>query len=70
VLSAPPAANLTNPIKARFEATGRIQGNEVLVSRSLRMPIGRVTPEDYRAFAEYCRAVDLAEAVELVVQLP
>jgi hypothetical protein len=50
--------------------SSRIQDDEIVVERSLRVPPMRVRPDQYPAFASFCRAVDAAEAKELLVRLP
>jgi hypothetical protein len=40
------------------------------ITRSLHRPLMRVKPEEYAAFSQFCRGVDLAEASELGVALP
>ncbi len=70
VLSAPRASAQEHPIQARFKAGSKIDGSKVMLERSLRLPAARVRPAEYAGFAAFCRAVDLAEASELVIQLP
>jgi tetratricopeptide (TPR) repeat protein len=55
---------------AKFSASARVEGSEVVLERSLRMPVLRVAPAEYPAFADFCRAVDLAEATELAIKMP
>lgn len=70
VLAAPRSQNLEHPFGARFTANTRTDEQRVVLNRTLLLPLGRVTPEAYSGFAAFCRGVDLAEAAELVVQLP
>lgn len=55
---------------AKFKLDVDDQGSKVRLSRSLELPLSRVEPQHYIAFASFCRKVDLAEASELAVQLP
>jgi hypothetical protein len=55
---------------ARFAIEAQRKEGRVEVTRRVRVPLQRVTPPDYPAFAAFCRAVDLAEAGELAVALP
>jgi len=41
----------------------------VTIQRSLRMPMSRVTPEEYADFARFCRTYDEAENTEIRVGL-
>jgi hypothetical protein len=55
---------------ARFAIEADTKENRVEITRRVRLPLQRVTPSDYPAFAGFCRTVDLAEAAELAVALP
>lgn len=55
---------------ASFASTIDIKGNEVQITRILRLPMLRVAPIDYPKLATFCRAVDVAEASELSIALP
>jgi tetratricopeptide (TPR) repeat protein len=57
------------PGKPRFTMTSRFEEGALVVERKLAVPLMRVTPESYPAFATFCRQVDAAEAQELFVQL-
>jgi hypothetical protein len=57
------------PGKPRFTMTSRFEEGVLVVERKLALPLMRVTPESYPAFASFCRQVDAAEAQELFVQL-
>jgi tetratricopeptide (TPR) repeat protein len=70
VASAPRGVELQNPIGATFSSTTKVDGQNVDLTRTLRMPLGRVAPQAYPEFAGFCRNVDLAESSELVVKLP
>jgi len=70
VASLPAAARLEHAGVASFNATAKQEDGAVLISRSLRMPVLRVTPEAYAKFSSFCRAVDLAEAGEISVHMP
>jgi hypothetical protein len=56
--------------KARFELESKDQGKQVELTRRVELPLGRVAPADYPAFAEFCRDVDRSEASELSVVIP
>ena len=45
----------------------RQQGNTIEIRSNLKLPVMRIEPHDYGAFAEFCRKVDQAEAKEIVV---
>jgi tetratricopeptide (TPR) repeat protein len=71
-LPAPPAPIALEgkvPGKPRFAAKASVQDGALLLQRSLHVPLMRVLPTDYAAFAQFCRAVDSAESQELVVVL-
>lgn len=71
LLSAPSGEELTHaPVKGRFVQAAEVQGGRVDIRRSLRLSLSRVEPEQYPEFAEFCRAVDRAEARDVVVKLP
>ncbi|MFT3924961.1 MAG: hypothetical protein QM778_20665 [Myxococcales bacterium] len=70
LISAPKTTTLEHPLQARFVSSSKQTGDSVELTRSLRLPAGRVAPAAYPEFAEYCRAVDQAESSELVVSLP
>jgi hypothetical protein len=55
---------------ARFAIESDAKENKVEITRRVRLPLQRVTPSDYPAFAGFCRSVDLAEAAELAIALP
>jgi hypothetical protein len=70
VVSAPQTVVLEHPIGARFTASSKADAQTIELTRSVRLSPGRVSPAEYAQFAAFCRAVDLAEANELVIQLP
>jgi cellulose synthase operon protein C len=55
---------------ARFTLETASKEDQVEITRRVRVPVQRVTPTDYPAFASFCRSVDLAEAAELTIALP
>jgi hypothetical protein len=70
-LSTVPEAKKSSFGKASFELAVETKGPRTLeITRSLHIPLMRVKPEEYGAFAQFCRSVDLAEASELGVALP
>jgi len=70
VISAPNTVKLAHPLQARFVSSSSQSGQTVELTRSLRLPAGRIAPAAYAAFAEFCRAVDQAQSAELVLELP
>jgi hypothetical protein len=68
----PPPVRLQAAVDGRpsFTMSSRMQDDRIVVERSLRVPPMRVRPDQYPAFASFCRAVDAAEAKELLVRLP
>ena len=70
VVSLPKAGKLESPKQASFEARGEQRREAVELVRSLRLPLSRVTPEEYPGFASFCRGADALDASELVVELP
>lgn len=67
---APAAVRLTSPDgKALFEQQARYEGEALLFERSLRLPALWVEPQDYAAFAAFCRKVDAAEEIEVEYKL-
>ncbi|HEX5656294.1 MAG TPA: DUF3857 domain-containing protein [Polyangiales bacterium] len=70
VVALPKAGTLAHPSKAKFETRSENQRDTIALSRSLRVPVTRVSPDDYAAFATFCRTADALEASELVIDLP
>jgi hypothetical protein len=70
VVSLPKAGALTHPSKAKFETRAENQRDGLSLSRSLRVPLTRVKPDEYPGFATFCRTADALEASELVIELP
>jgi hypothetical protein len=50
-----------------FTMTGHYDEDVLVLERKVRVPLMRVKPEGYAAFAGFCRMVDAAEAKEIVV---
>lgn len=66
VLSLPSNVDLAGPAAPlHFSQNAREENGAVVVERALRLPLTRVTPQEYAAFVEWVQAVDRAEA-ELV----
>jgi cellulose synthase operon protein C len=66
-----PKASKASFGKASFELAVASDGpRKLTLTRNLNLPLMRVKPEEYAAFAQFCRDVDLAEASELGVALP
>jgi hypothetical protein len=58
------------PGQPSFALKSESKGSTLTVERAIAMPVMRITPSDYTAFTQFCRAVDAAEAQEIVVRLP
>jgi len=50
---------------ARFASTASTEDGALVIRRSLEVPLMRVAPSDYEAWAAFCRAVDEAEARDI-----
>ncbi len=70
IISVPSATRLEHAGVASFNTNSKPEANGVTVTRSLRIPVLRVTPEAYGKFSAFCRAVDMAEASEISVKMP
>jgi hypothetical protein len=70
VAALPKGGAVSHPSQARFESSAETKPGQVELRRSLRLPIARVEPGDYAAFAAFCRGADAIEASELVIELP
>jgi hypothetical protein len=55
---------------ATFELESADKADQVELTRRVQVPLIRVAPSEYPAFAEFCRNVDRAEASELSIVLP
>jgi len=64
-----PPVDLEGPHGARFSMDEVVEDGALVIRRSLRLPVMRVTPREYPAFAAFCRAVDEAEAREVALSL-
>ncbi len=60
---------LTGPHGARFEMQTRVRDNELRLMRDVKLPLARLSPEEYPAFAEFCRAADAAEQREIHITM-
>ncbi len=65
----PEPVSLTAPMGA-FEMSVTQEGQRLLIDKRLVVEAGRVSPEDYPAFRDFCLKVDALEAAGLTVQLP
>jgi cellulose synthase operon protein C len=74
VLALPKAGSVAHPSKAKFDSRSDRGADDthgaLSLTRSLRLPLTRVTPADYAGFATFCRTADALEASELVIELP
>ncbi len=59
--------DLHGPSGSAFHMETARDGNALRVTRHVNVPVLRVAPGDYPAFARFCRGVDEAEAAELVI---
>ncbi len=69
VVALPKGGVLHHPTLASFTSRAEPRERQVELTRSLRVPIARVTPADYPAFATFCRSADALEGSELVIDL-
>lgn len=72
-LPAPPgkvALQAKIPGQPSFALKSEASGDTITIDRAIAMPVMRVTPADYPAFTQFCRAVDAAEAQEIFVRMP
>ena len=67
--SQPEKLLLAIPGRPHFSSAVRKDGDTLVVERSLRLPVMRVTPRDYAAWSSFCQRVDAIEARELLVRL-
>jgi hypothetical protein len=58
------------PGRPSYTMTAGYDDGTLVIERQVRVPLMRVSPRAYPAFAAFCRMVDTAEARELVVGLP
>jgi hypothetical protein len=70
VVTLPKAGSLKLGGEASFAARAELRREQAEITRSVRLPLMRVEPEQYAAFANFCRTADALEASELVVELP
>jgi tetratricopeptide (TPR) repeat protein len=56
--------------RPRFDMSTKLDGDTLVIERRLDVPLMRVPPNAYPAFATFCRQVDQAEAKELAIKLP
>ena len=59
---------LEGPGDVRFAMSAEREGEHLVISRSLRVPLMRVSPAQSPRFASWCRAVDEAEAREITLR--
>lgn len=62
-----PNVELDGPQGAQYRATTRAEGDDLVIQRSVRVPLMRVAPDDYPAFARWARAADQAETREVAL---
>ncbi len=70
VAAIPGTARFDHAGRATFTASAKTEGRKVVVNRSLRIPVLRVSPQAYPDFSAFARSVDLAEASEITVTMP
>jgi hypothetical protein len=66
----PKTAAISGPNKSSFRVRNRALKDRLIINRQLRVPLMRVEPKRYKQFKEFCRNVDLAEATEVVFEMP
>jgi cellulose synthase operon protein C len=67
LVALPKGGTLSHPSKASFSVNTEAREQNVIVTRSLRLPSSRVEPAAYAPFAAFCRAVDALEGSDLVI---
>ena|GEM_PF-849708 len=65
--AAPSAVTLSGPGGSTFTATATEADGALVLDREVHVPLMRIAPTDYPAFASFCRSADEAEARELVL---
>ena len=70
IVSLPKSGNLRGERALSFSAHAESDADHVVLTRALRLPIARITPEAYAGFAAFCRGADALESSELVLELP
>jgi hypothetical protein len=69
VVPAPEQLSAAIPGRPRFSASVRKEGDALVVTRSLRLPVMRIAPANYATWSAFCQRVDAIEARELLVRL-
>ncbi|MCA9576968.1 MAG: DUF3857 domain-containing protein [Polyangiales bacterium] len=62
-------ANLTGAGGSEVRVASTVEGNATTVTTRVRVPLSRVAPGDYTAFADFCRRADDALSRELSIPL-
>lgn len=77
VVELPPGARVQPPAPLDLEAPlstfsyrVRMEQDLLVIEKSLRVRAGRVSPEDYPAFRDFCAQVDRIDAAEIRVEIP
>lgn len=68
-VEAPETVEVIHP-RGEFRLTGEVADGRLSLERRLTVRRGRIEPEAYAAFAEFCRAVDRAEQHPVELRLP
>jgi tetratricopeptide (TPR) repeat protein len=67
--SQPEVLEAAIPGRPRFSSAMRKDGDALVIERSLRLPVMRVSPQAYGVWSAFCQRVDAVEARELLVRL-
>jgi tetratricopeptide (TPR) repeat protein len=67
-------ARLSRPVYLRaplstFSLSAGQKGNRLVLEKNLRVKAGRVQPQDYPAFRDFCQQVDRKDTEEIVIEL-
>ncbi|MBK7773440.1 MAG: DUF3857 domain-containing protein [Sandaracinaceae bacterium] len=62
-------AALRGPGGAEVRVTGAVGAGDTTVTTSVRVPLARIAPSDYAAFADFCRRADDALSRELGISI-
>lgn len=66
----PAAVELEAPGGGRFRTRSRMRDGAIVLDRFVRIPVARVTAEEYPALADFCRRAGEAEEREVGLRLP
>ena len=66
-LAATPTAQLLQTPFGSFRWEAKLEAGKLVIDEELVLPPQRISPRDYRRFAEFARAVDEAQEQELTL---